>query len=56
VLRDLRFAAGDPLGPAATLLSLWRDGAGWPPSLEPARIFDAAARLDFALPTPKASR
>ena len=24
-LRDLRFAVGDPLGPAANLLSLWRD-------------------------------
>ena len=48
-LRDLRFAVGDPLGPAANLLSLWRDGAGRPPSLDPARIFDAAARLDLAL-------
>ena len=33
-LRDLRFAVGDPLGPAATLLSLWSDGAGRPPSLD----------------------
>jgi Protein of unknown function (DUF1403) len=49
-LRDLRFAVGDPLGPAANLLSLWRDGAGRPPSLDPGRIFDAAARLDLALP------
>jgi hypothetical protein len=48
-LRDLRFATGDPLGPAATLLSLWRHGVGRPPSLDPARIFDAAARLDLAL-------
>jgi hypothetical protein len=48
-LRDLSFAAGDPIGPAATLLSLWRDGAGRPPSLDPARIFDAAARLDLAV-------
>jgi hypothetical protein len=48
-LRDLRFATGDPLGPAAALLSLWRDGAGRPPSLDPARIFDAAARLDLAV-------
>jgi hypothetical protein len=48
-LRDLRFAAGDPLGPAANLLSLWRDGAGRPPSLDPGRIFDAAARLDLAV-------
>ena len=48
-LRDLRFAVGDPLGPAANLLSLWRDGAGRPPSLDPGRIFDAAARLDLAV-------
>jgi hypothetical protein len=48
-LRDLRFAAGDPLGPAANLVSLWRDGAGRPPSLDPARILDAAARLDLGL-------
>ena len=48
-LRDLRFATGDPLGPAAALLSLWRDGAGRPPSLDPARVFDAAARLDLAV-------
>jgi hypothetical protein len=51
-LRDLRFAAGDPLGPAATLLSLWRDLAARPPSFDPDRIFDAAARLDLALPDP----
>jgi hypothetical protein len=49
-LRDLRFAIGDPRGPAAALLSLWRDGAGRPPSLDPGRIFDAAARLDLAFP------
>jgi Protein of unknown function (DUF1403) len=49
-LRDLRFAVGDPIGPAANLLSLWRDGAGRPPSLDPGRIFDAAAQLDLALP------
>jgi hypothetical protein len=48
-LRDLRFAVGDPLGQAATLLSLWRDGAGRPPSLDPVRILDAAARLDLAV-------
>ena len=48
-LRDLRFAVGDPLGPAANLLSLWRDGAGRPPSLDPGRILDAAARLDLAV-------
>jgi hypothetical protein len=51
-LRDLRFAAVDPLGPAANLLSLWRDGAGRPPSLDPARILDAAARLDLPLTDP----
>jgi hypothetical protein len=51
-LRDLRFAVGDPLGPAANLLSLWRDGAGRPPSLDPSRIGDAAAWLDLALPDP----
>ena len=48
-LRNLRFAIGDPLGPAANLLSLWRDCAGRPPSLDPARIGDAAARLDLAV-------
>jgi hypothetical protein len=48
-LRDLRFAVGNPLGPAPNLLSLWRDGAGRPPSLDPGRIFDAAARLDLAV-------
>ena len=48
-LRDLRFAVGDARGPAATLLSLWRDGSGRPPSLDPTRIFDAAARLDLAV-------
>jgi hypothetical protein len=49
-LRDLRFAVGDPGGQAAALLSLWRDRAGRPPSLDPSRIFDAAARLDLVLP------
>jgi Protein of unknown function (DUF1403) len=48
-LRDLRFAVGDPLGSAATLLSLLRAGAGRPPSLDPGRIFDIAARLDLAV-------
>jgi Protein of unknown function (DUF1403) len=48
-LRDLRFAVGNPLGPAANLLSLWRDLAGRPPSLDPGRIHDAAAALDLAL-------
>jgi hypothetical protein len=48
-LRDLSFAVGDPTGAAANLLSLWRDGAGRPPSLDPSRIFEAAARLDLAV-------
>jgi hypothetical protein len=48
-LRDLRFAVGDPLGPAANLLWLWRDLTGRPPSLDPGRIHDAAAALDLAL-------
>jgi Protein of unknown function (DUF1403) len=47
-LRDLRFAVRDPLGPAANLLSLWRDGAGRPPGFDPGRIRDVAARLDLA--------
>jgi hypothetical protein len=42
-LRDLRFAAETALGPAATLLSHWRDCAGRPPSLDPGRIVEAAA-------------
>ena len=53
-LRDLRFAIGNELGPAAKLLSLWRDLAGRPPSLDPGRILDAAARLDLAAPDPDA--
>ena len=32
-----------------TCLSLWRDVAGRPPSLDPARLVDAAARLDLAV-------
>ena len=51
-LRDLRFAVGDPLGPAASLLALWRDLAGRPPGVDPRRIRDAAAALD--LPAPNA--
>jgi hypothetical protein len=47
-LRDLRFAAGDPLGPGASLLSLWRDGSSRP-TFDPCRIFDASARLDLAV-------
>jgi Protein of unknown function (DUF1403) len=48
-LRDLSFAIGDPLGPAANLLSLWRNRATRPPSLDPSPIFDAAALLDLAV-------
>jgi Protein of unknown function (DUF1403) len=48
-LRDLRFAVGDPLGPAASLLSLSRNGASRPPSLDPSRIAAAAALLDLAV-------
>jgi len=51
-LRDLRFAVGDALGPAARLLQLWRDCAGRPPSLDPGRLAAAAVRLDLALPDP----
>ena len=51
-LRDLRFAVGDPLGPAAKLLGLWRDLASRPPSLDSDRPAAAAARLDLALPDP----
>jgi Protein of unknown function (DUF1403) len=52
-LRDLRFAVGDDLSPAAKLLELWRDLAGRPPSLDPGRLAAAAARLDLTLPDPK---
>ena len=48
-LRDLRFAVGDALGPAANLLSLWRDLAGRPPGLDPDRIRDATTALDLPL-------
>jgi hypothetical protein len=48
-LRDLRFAVGEPGGPAANLLSLWRDGAGRPPGFDPGRIREVAARLDLAV-------
>ena len=51
-LRDLRFAVGEELGPAAKLLRLWRDLAARPPSLDPSRLAAAAARLDLALPDP----
>jgi hypothetical protein len=48
-LRDLRFAVGEPLGPAPNLFSLWCDGACRVPSLDPDRIRDAAARLNLAV-------
>jgi hypothetical protein len=48
-LRDLRFAVGDALGPAAKLLKLWRTLAGRPADLDPNRIVDAAARLDLTV-------
>jgi uncharacterized protein DUF1403 len=48
-LRDLRFAVGEELGPAAKLLTLWRDLAGRPPSLDPTRLAAAVARLDLAV-------
>jgi hypothetical protein len=51
-LRDLRFAVGEELGPAAKLLGLWRDLAARPPSLDPRRLAAAAALLDLALPDP----
>ena len=49
-LRDLRFAVGDALGPAAKLLRLWRELAERPPSLDPGRLAAAAAALDLAAP------
>jgi hypothetical protein len=51
-LRDLRFAVGEELGPAAKLLTLWRDLASRPPSLDPSRLAAGAARLELALPDP----
>jgi hypothetical protein len=48
-LRDLRFAVGDNLSPAAKLLTLWRDLAGRPPALDAGRLATAAARLDLAV-------
>jgi hypothetical protein len=47
-LRDLRFAVGDA-GPAARLLTLWRDLTTRPPSLDAARLAAAAAALDLAV-------
>ena len=51
-LRDLRFAVGDELGPAAKLLTRWRDLAGRPPALDPGRLAAAATLLDLAPPDP----
>ena len=51
-LRDLRFAVGDALGRAASLLGLWRNLANRPLSLDLGRILAAAAALDLALPDP----
>jgi hypothetical protein len=51
-LRDLRFAVGDELGPAAKLLSLWRDLVGRPPVFSAGRLAIAAARLELTLPDP----
>ena len=48
-LRDLRFAMGDDLSPAANLLRLWRELASRPPSLGADRLAAAAARLDLAV-------
>ncbi len=46
-LRDLRFAVGDALGPAAKLLELWRDLVGSPPSLDARRLAIATGLLDL---------
>ena len=46
-LRDLRFAVGTDLSPAAKLLGLWRDLAARPPRLDVARLAAAAAALDL---------
>jgi hypothetical protein len=48
-LRDLRFAVGEEVGPAAKLLRLWRELASRPPALDAGRLAAAAARLDLAL-------
>ena len=53
-LRDLRFAQSEDSGSAAKILSLWREIAGRPPSLDPRRIGEAAARLDLTPPDPDA--
>jgi hypothetical protein len=51
-LRDLRFAVGDALGPAAKILGLWRNLVGRPPALDAGRLATAATLLDLALPDP----
>jgi hypothetical protein len=51
-LRDLRFALAEDASPAASLLRLWRDLAGRPPTLDSDRLRAAAAALDLALPDP----
>jgi Protein of unknown function (DUF1403) len=48
-LRDLRFAVGNDLSPAAKLLRLWRTLADRPAVLDPNRLAAAAARLDLPL-------
>jgi hypothetical protein len=49
-LRDLRFAVGEDPGPAAKLLTLWREFASRPPSLDPGRLVATTAALDLAAP------
>jgi hypothetical protein len=51
-LRDLRFAVGEELGPAAKLLGLWRTLADRPPALDAGRLVAAAGLLDLAPPDP----
>jgi hypothetical protein len=46
-LRDMRFAVGDALGPAAKLLELGRDLVGRPPSLDARRLAIATGLLDL---------
>ena len=51
-LRDLRFAVGAELGPAAKLPRLWRELASRPPRLDAGRLAAAAGLFDLALPDP----
>ena len=44
--------SGDAGSAATILLRLWRDLAGRPPSLDPGRLVEAAARLDLTPPDP----